>query len=68
MADKVYESFEITANQKERSLINALSKASRSLIRIHGDSGSAYHQLKAQQKRQLSDVLSLYALLDKSVP
>jgi hypothetical protein len=68
VADKVYESFEITANQKERSLINALSKASRSLIRIHGDSGSAYHQLKAQQKRQLSDVLSLYALLDKSVP
>lgn len=65
--DQVQQSFEITANQQEVSLVSALSKASRALVRIHGDSGSAYHQLKSRQKQQLSNILRLYTLLDKRV-
>ncbi|MFT5709224.1 MAG: hypothetical protein ACI9ES_003532 [Oceanospirillaceae bacterium] len=65
VAQKYEQSFEITANNQELDLINAMSVASKAMLKLHGSEKSVSQILKGHQKQQLFDITNLYQLLAK---
>ncbi|MEH6444542.1 MAG: hypothetical protein V7784_11645 [Oceanospirillaceae bacterium] len=66
VAQKYQQSFEITANNAELKLINALSVASQATLKLHTNERSVSQKLKEHQKQQLFDITNLYQLLAKN--
>jgi hypothetical protein len=61
-----HEFFNITANARELDNVSAMSKASRAMIRLHGTKKSTYSLLKATEKKQLINIITLYQWLKKA--